>query len=542
MAGSTTFYKIAYFNYQDRLDSAINVQKEVHRMSFIDSQLYGMFNVFGNGVISGWSVTDNGFTEEKGISVGISIGQGIMRYTTCQSYEPFVLGPLPSNSTLYIYATSTNISSQSREVAFTYSASLVSNTRSALLAKVVTSANGITSIDNTVKTYIGFAQYLLSEIDSHKHRGTPSKIDLETETKNELPGARLEGFAASKVITGVFDVERLPLINHADLVGKGVLSHASLDTFYQNLQTNSNMQLLGEVTSINFMRSVLAQKLVDSDIDKQMVNQIDFLPSVDITQADEDASTAYIEESEGYIVGLADDTSGVTYFYTDNFFLPANPTKILLTSHESIPDGGGIVYGVNTGNSVDWSDYSTITRHQVSSITATSANLRLGIKFTSPTSSGSGTGNLFEDYIDFSFQNSGSTAAFHFRVRFYNDSARTDLYATAYSGNDQEGWIVTDSSASPTTQSIPSTGYSVTAGASIDVTYYPTLADFEPGKIYYLRIDAYDGSSFGSLVSTYRFVTHGDSNIPGPYGGYSYIRNFAFIFEMEGGQMVKLNL
>ena len=49
--GTTQFYNMHYFDFGDDLTTALNVQHEIDRFTLIDNQLYGLYNVLGNGVI-----------------------------------------------------------------------------------------------------------------------------------------------------------------------------------------------------------------------------------------------------------------------------------------------------------------------------------------------------------------------------------------------------------------------------------------------------------------------------------------------------------
>jgi hypothetical protein len=55
MAGATRKYGIAFFDFGDPLNSRINAQLEVDRFVLIDEQLFGLYSIFGDGVISGWT-------------------------------------------------------------------------------------------------------------------------------------------------------------------------------------------------------------------------------------------------------------------------------------------------------------------------------------------------------------------------------------------------------------------------------------------------------------------------------------------------------
>lgn len=539
MAGKTPYLSLAYFDFADRLDFRINARREVDRFVTIDKQLYGLYSIFGDGVISGWDVFNNGFSDTTGISVGISSGQGLIAGIACQTSQTSVINGLLPNLDQYIFATKIGSTSYDRRVEF-----IASQTRpsasSILLASVVTTANGISDIDTTLREAIGFTSDVIADVLTHKHRGTPSKIDLVLETKNTLPASKIEDFDATKVTQGIFDRERIPQLLHDDLDNNGVLTHPQLDSIARTLISDNNSlfdsPLMGDVALINQLQQILFLKYKYENVDKFFVNQLCAIPGVNQV-FDEYHSTAYIREKDQCIIGLP-TSNNTTYLFTDNLYLPDKIDKILLTSNKSIPYGSSISFGVNTTNSVDFNDYQIIDENTVQDINAVGQNMRIGIKFVysdniDPFDEYSFT---FEDFIDFAFLNETlSTIDFHFRIRWYTDAELTDLYLTKYSANDQENWIVND------TDPIPTDGYPVPAESAVIVTYFPDLSLFQPNQIYYLVIDGYDGSSFVSEVSGYTFITNQGSGVCAQYGYLPQVKNFAFMFSTENNNFVRLN-
>ena len=111
------------------------------------------------------------------------------------------------------------------------------------------------------------------------------------------------------------------------------------------------------------------------------------------------------------------------------------------------------------------------------------------------------------------------------------------LFYTAFSSNDkQEGWLVND------TLSVPPEGYLIEPDGSIVVTYFPDLSLFHPFVVYYLNIDAWDGTSFSSETVGYTFITERGSSICDQYGYLPQVKNFACMFSLENDEKVKLNL
>jgi len=336
--GQTRYYNLAFFDFGDRLDTRINVQKEIDRFVVIDKQLYGLYSVFGNGVIEGWTVRDAGFQEGLGISISIAEGIGVINYMASETALPGSVYGLPPNSIIDIYATLSGTTSLDRIINFIYSTITLSGNDSIRLARVSTGASDILYIDNTVRDLIGFEQIIDDAINSHQHRGTPSKIDLEEEVKNQLPGARIEGIDASKVVTGQFDIDRIPLIDHNNLENNGLLTHAALDSFVRTMSQN-NKELLGEITSVNLLRSIIFWKYNYANVDQYFINELALIPGVSPDSfIDFAASTANISLPDQCISGVPAQSGIFTSVYWNNTysFNTANLTNNVLIENDSV--------------------------------------------------------------------------------------------------------------------------------------------------------------------------------------------------------------
>jgi hypothetical protein len=301
--GQTRYYSLAYFDFGDQLDSPLNIQKEVDRFVMIDKQLYGLYNVFGNGVISDWTVSDNGYSTLNGISISVSSGIGIINYMAAETSVTGYVNHLQTNSILYVYASYHGSTVRTRNVNFIVS---TSDSLSSLvkLAKLTTGTDSIISIDNTVRDLVGFEAIIKAEIDEHKHRGTPSKIDLQDNVKNQLPGARLADIDASKITSGIFGVDRIPIIDHNELNDNGLMTHAALDTFVKTL-SQSNKELLGEIASANLLKIIIYLRYLYSNVDEHFINELTLIPGVTSnTIIDFDNSTANINLIDRCISGV----------------------------------------------------------------------------------------------------------------------------------------------------------------------------------------------------------------------------------------------
>ena len=194
----TKNFGIAYFQLNDNLADLNNVTAEMNRFTIIDNQLYGLYSIFGSGVISGWVVQNPLVQDPNNITINITAGMGIVNYYAAETLFDTILSGLPANQTLYVFAQTTGLTATTSAVTFIYSQSLYVS-QAVLLAVVVTSNNGIVSIDTSVATQIGFQAVIDQEIAKHHHRGSPTKIDLATETKGQLPGNKLGNMSASIV-------------------------------------------------------------------------------------------------------------------------------------------------------------------------------------------------------------------------------------------------------------------------------------------------------------------------------------------------------
>ena len=376
MTRSTPEYGLAIFDWGDDLTSQFNVEKEIERFLIIDRQLFGLYSIFGNGVISGWDIYDNGYTQETGISISVSTGVGIIKLYSCQTETPIVLSFLSPNSFFFVYATITDSPDiRDRTVAFATTAARSVPQDSILIGTVTTGDTSVTSVDNSTKVYISFEEIINEKIAAHKHRGTPSKIDLMSEVKNQLSGARIESLDAEKIVSGILEKERIPVIDHNDLDNIGTITHAGIETFLKTFSQN-NKELLGEIATVNLLKSIIFQKYKFVESDKDYVNTLVLIPGITPSSfIDFSASTATVNEYNGTISGntpsIGTFTSKIwnnsTSFATankqtnitisnDEVYLSNNAaTIIMLESFEGVGSSGQSVpnYSISIDNSND---------------------------------------------------------------------------------------------------------------------------------------------------------------------------------------------
>lgn len=317
----------------DPLGTDFAGQLEIDRWIFVDKQLFGLMSVFGNGVISGWTVT-----AEEAFKLSISEGQANINYTSARTQFPQNISNVPPNTIRYVYARIKESTGFDESVEFFLSNNKNLTTPGFLLiSKVTTGTNSIEAIDDTVRQNIGFLELIRAAINQHKHRGganNPSKIDLSTEVKGQLPAFRIADFDAEKITTGTFDLSRIPLIDHQDLENVGLLTHPQLDTFVKTLESN-NKELFGEIGASNLLQMIIAMKFIhdDSDsafyfadrkVDETMINEFAVIPGITPNSyIDFDNTTAEVNLENHYIKGVP-PTTGTSFYVRYNTDLAWN--------------------------------------------------------------------------------------------------------------------------------------------------------------------------------------------------------------------------
>lgn len=500
MASSTNFYNLGYFDFGDLLNSGISATLEIDRFVLIDKQLYGMYQVLGDGVISGWELSDNGFTTETGISLAVNSGLGIVKSLAAETFTPNSINFLSPNSTLLIYAVAQGSTYDNRDVDFIASTTAVGG-GALLIGTVVTGASSIQSISTENRRLVSFEQLVQDQINSHKHRGTPSKIDLTKEVKNQLNSSKIQDFDAEKVQEGRFSPARIPSINHNDLENNGILTHSQLDSFVQTL-SSTNQELLGEVAASNRILQTLFLKYRYSNADEFLYNEIDFIPGISPdTFMDEANSTAFIDTISKCIVGSVHSERPL-YFYTTNFTVDSPIKKVLLTSTKG--QNGTVQFGVNFSDSTEFEDdYTVITENKVNEFADNlSLGFRVGIKLDSDLVNtvvdfddqiGPYLADLDTNTIDFDFENSGASDTFNFRIRFYSD---VNLDTLVYTVNTQTG--VDGFSIDGNLYTLG--GETILGSTTANVIYDGTDAGaLTCGEVYYVHIEYEQGSGWVTL-------------------------------------------
>ena len=101
MAGKTRHFGLAYFDYKDRLDTSVSVKLERDRFITIDDQLFGLFSIFGNGIVNGFRMSRGQAADGRSI-LSIEPGTIFCRNRSYESTETEQLGNYPTNGEFVI--------------------------------------------------------------------------------------------------------------------------------------------------------------------------------------------------------------------------------------------------------------------------------------------------------------------------------------------------------------------------------------------------------------------------------------------------------
>ncbi len=281
MPKQTGKYNLGYYESGDSVKSAGEIDRQ--RFLTLDRQILGLFEIIGNGIISGWDLISN---DDTAAEITVSVGNGHVDYVAVESDGAEILS-LDYSSTNYIYANLELDSYYNGTVSFFVSSTILNDDTLLYLGSVTTNSSEsttiISSIDVTGRQTLSFQQALLDIIKSHRHLGgedDPTKISLETDVQGLLRPENMADLDASLILRGVLDEARLPKLDHVEnLVDQGILTHAQLDVFVQ-LLNNVGARLMGEISATNLLKLILALKHVYPDIDEFMVNEIAFIPGI----------------------------------------------------------------------------------------------------------------------------------------------------------------------------------------------------------------------------------------------------------------------
>ena len=141
------------------------------------------------------------------------------------------------------------------------------------------------------------------------------------------------------------------------------------------------------------------------------------------------------------------------HFFTTNFILPSPIVSGIITSQKILPVSADIVFGIDTNNSVNFSDYQIIPENMIftAGMSQAGKNLRVGVQLISPTLPPLNTdfypeydpygSPLFVNVVDFNYT-ATTTGTKNFEVAFYDSSDLSNQVALLSTAVDATGWSI----------------------------------------------------------------------------------------------------
>jgi len=352
MASFTRYYNLGYFDFGEELGTNYAVQVEKDRWVLLDKLLLGLMTSIGsNGIIEGWKIQTS---QENKLAIQVDSGRGHINNYSAYTEFPIEL-VLDPNNIFYIYAIRTDVTAIDEDANFISSIFPINNDDHLLIGIVTTGAVSVETIDISVRQEIQLIEQIKEKIRQHRHRGGtlhPSKIDLQTDVKGQLPSFRIEDFDASKITTGTVDLVRLPLISHNLLQNIGQLTHPQLESFIKTLEV-SNKELFGEISTSNMLQQHILMKYLYDDpdspfymangpSDKDYLNEFTIIPGISPESfLDRENTTAIIDTELREIRGVP-PVQGSTYFITYDTDLAWN-SAYLMTNVSALNDTVALV-------------------------------------------------------------------------------------------------------------------------------------------------------------------------------------------------------
>lgn len=299
--------------------------EDSRRFLVIDRQLLGLFQVLGNGVSVGWTLTKAG-----GLSISISPGRGNVFFMSGVTNDVRIVSDLTPNATNYIYAQAIETTRFDRDIRFFADTALFTTDGVVLLGAAITNDNAVEEIDLSDRADISFIEQIKDLINQHRHRGgsdNPTKIDLTREVTGQLPGFHIEGIDASKIVSGTLSESRIPLLEHGELLNSGVLTHAQLDSFVRNL-TNPNVRLLGELSATNLLQLYMAFKHVWNEVDAYATNMLVMIPGITPNSFTDLVKTTAVIDTTNHLIQGVPSIGGSLVTTTFSTSLDFNAAKL----------------------------------------------------------------------------------------------------------------------------------------------------------------------------------------------------------------------
>lgn len=334
----TPIYKLYYLDPNTNTQSVAS--EEFKRWNALDTQIFELYSLFGNGVLSGWEIEP----QSNGLIIFITPGTGHVAFKSAVTTDrtPVTLA-VPPDSTIstsgikyYIYGKENQDTNIQRSIDFISSTNLLTyleyNSQAAPVDQVnpgglirigevvlKTDPNGNYIIETPTyetRDNISLFDNLSNYIKNHIHIGgvnNPSKVNLYRHVTGKLSGDLIDWLDASIITKGIISQDRMPKIKHDELEGVGSLTHTDIDNIILAWSLNTD-HYLNDVAMSNQLKLTLSLKHIYETIDEVLDNTILYIPGM-TTQDWEDQvnTTAIIDRTNHIIYGYKASAAGSNF-------------------------------------------------------------------------------------------------------------------------------------------------------------------------------------------------------------------------------------
>ena len=334
----------------------------------METQIFELYSLFGNGVLSGWEISP----QSNSNIIFITPGTGHVGYKSSATINNFQveLSPPPDLSIpergvkFYIYGNETDDTAIDRSIDFfastnvltyqNYNAQSISGIslnpggliRIGEIVLKTTPSGGYTLDDPTYETRDNISLFgnLSNYIRNHVHIGganNPAKINLYRHVTGKLSGDFIDWLDASLITKGKISSDRLPTFSHEELADIGSLSHFDIDNIILSWSLNTD-HYLNDVAMSNELKIVMLLKHVFETFDETLTNIIAYIPGLTTTEwEDSENTTALIDRDNHIIYGYLASPAGsnfISWNTKNEFDLAVSEYNVDISDYADIDD------------------------------------------------------------------------------------------------------------------------------------------------------------------------------------------------------------
>lgn len=415
---NTPIYQLGYFIPNLLIGDDLDLDQ--NRFTTIENQLYNIYNIFGNGILDlydtngaklpSWFLAQ--IPNEK--SIQISNGKGHVAFKYAETLITSTLDlEIPTGATsgtfiYYFYVTANETTPVDKSVDFLYSLTQITDSINYIglgAVELIINADSTFSINvyNDAahgRQEISLMASLGSLVKNHVHIGgpnNPSPIDLSKHVTGFLPSDNIGDINLNKVTSGTLDPNRLPQIDHNDLLNIGSLTHEQIDALLAALQYPDDNYKLSDYGIVNRLQIILALKKQTGffNIDGEQLNSIFYVPYTNLSGFVDSANTTAIVDTSIHrvygITGIPRQSNVIkinstqdfktALFYAEDSIIFPTVDNVEVTGVSTLPIAGSVnnPYGVTgSANTIYISSFSDSF---VSSFSTTGVYIKRRIDF-----------------------------------------------------------------------------------------------------------------------------------------------------------------